>query len=123
MVRASPKVIEEVKKNLVLVDGLSREDQVRMPVLPANEFDADEHIVLSPMQLHWQYPAYDGKNSSKVRKISVEMYLKYHHCVISLFDEKNRRDSSPIRFLLHYSTLILFRHPLLQYTRFKVISI
>lgn len=55
MVRAAPGTISEVKRSLRLIDaGLSAHDQQCMPPLPAMEFDADEHVVLSPMQLIWE---------------------------------------------------------------------
>ena len=53
MLRVSPGALEYVKSSLKLVDGLPVDQQQRMPTLPAMEFDADEEVVLSPMQLLW----------------------------------------------------------------------
>jgi len=53
LLRVSPGALENVKASLKLVDGLPIDQQRQMPKLPAMEFDADEEVVLSPMQLFW----------------------------------------------------------------------
>jgi hypothetical protein len=56
LLRVSPNALDDVKSSLKLVDGLPADQQQRMPKLPAMEFDADEEVVLSPMQLVWDNP-------------------------------------------------------------------
>ena len=45
--------MNEVRRSLKLVQGRPK-DQHRVPPLTAQEFDADEQVVLSPLQLAWE---------------------------------------------------------------------
>lgn len=72
LLRVSPNALDDVKASLKLVDGLPVDQQQRMPKLPAMEFDADEEVVLSPMQLVWDNPR-KKLPSSMVRPITSQL--------------------------------------------------
>lgn len=79
MVRAAPETIGEVKRSLRLVDaGLSAHDQQRMPPLPPMEFDADEHVVLSPMQLIWEKRPRSSRNGQPIITVYIILYRIPH---------------------------------------------
>ncbi|ELU15367.1 hypothetical protein CAPTEDRAFT_199444 [Capitella teleta] len=56
LVRASPLHLDDMKQGLRLVDRIPQEVSDRLPPLPFMDFDLDESVAISPMQLTWEHP-------------------------------------------------------------------